>query len=47
MPGVARENDVCSGHGCYPSRANTQWSSDVFVNGRGVHRQGDSWATHC
>lgn len=47
MPGVARANDVCSGHGCYPSRANIEWSSDVFVNGRGVHREGDAWGSHC
>ena len=35
------------GHGCYPSRPNNQWSSDVFVNNRGVHRQSDGWAAHC
>ncbi len=47
MPGVARKGDVCTGHGCFPPRENTSWSPDVFVNGRNVHRQGDSWATHC
>jgi len=47
MAGVVRLGDVCSGHGCYPSRANTSASNDVFVNNKGVHRVGDSWATHC
>lgn len=47
MPGVAREQDICTGHGCYPPRPNSQWSLDTFVNGRGVHRQSDSWEVHC
>ena len=47
MPGVARLNDICTGHGCYPPRENVQASPDVFCNGRGVHRQSDAWATHC
>ena len=47
MPGVARANDIGSGHGCWPSRPNSGWSGDVFVNGRGVHRQGDGWQVHC
>ncbi len=47
MPGIARKNDVCTGHGCYPSRANSSWASRTFVNGREIHRQGDSWSAHC
>ncbi len=47
MPGVARAHDVCTGHGCYPSRENTSWSNDTFVNGLGVHRKTDTWASHC
>jgi uncharacterized Zn-binding protein involved in type VI secretion len=47
MPGVARKGDVCTGHGCFPPRANAGWSPDVFVNGRNVHRQGDGWSSHC
>lgn len=46
MPGVARLGDVCSGHGCFPSRANVQASATVFVNGRGWHCVGDAWASH-
>ena len=47
MPGVCRQGDVCTGHGCYPSRPNASWSPDVFVNGLNVHRQGDAWESHC
>ena len=47
MPGCARLADTCSGHApCYPPRNNVAASTDVFVNGRGVHRLGDSWAPH-
>ncbi len=47
MPAVVRLGDKCSGHGCYPSRANDEASNNVFVNGKGVHRLGDHWTTHC
>ncbi|AEO93380.1 PAAR motif of membran proteins [Bacillus phage G] len=47
MPGAVRLNDTCSGHDDFGSRPNNQASTDVFVNGRGAHRQGDSWAVHC
>lgn len=47
MPGVCRKDDICTGHGCYPSRPNTSWSPDTFVNGRNVHRQTDTWESHC
>lgn len=47
MPAAARLADICTGHGCYSSRPNVQASSDVFINDRGAHRQGDAWATHC
>ena len=46
MPAVSRLGDVCSGHGCHPPRPSTEGSSDVFVNGIGVHRLGDAWASH-
>jgi uncharacterized Zn-binding protein involved in type VI secretion len=47
MPAVVRLGDNCSGHGCYPARPNSQASSDVFVNSKGVHRLGDAWSSHC
>ena len=47
MPAVARLADTCTGHGCFPGRANAQASGNVFVNGRGAHRQDDQWAAHC
>ena len=46
MPGVVRQGDNCSGHSCYPPRAATSGSPDVFVNGLPVHRVGDNWAAH-
>ncbi|BBD77248.1 PAAR domain-containing protein [Hydrogenophilus thermoluteolus] len=46
MPAAVRLGDVCSGHGCFPSRANSAASQNVFVNGLGWHRVGDSWQPH-
>lgn len=47
MPAVCRMGDVCTGHGCYPSRPNVQGSPSVYANGIAVHRQSDAWAAHC
>lgn len=47
MPAVTRLGDSCTGHADFPPRASTGGSSNVFVNGIAVHRQGDTWATHC
>lgn len=47
MPAVTRLGDNCTGHGCFPPRPSIAASGNVFVNGIGVHRQGDGWATHC
>lgn len=44
--GIAHLADVCTGHGCWPSRPNDQASSDVFADGRPVHRVGDHWMSH-
>jgi len=46
MPAVTRLGDVCTGHGCWPPRASTGASPDVFADGIAVHRQGDAWAPH-
>lgn len=46
MPGIVRLGDQCSGHSCYPPRENSSASKNVFVNGKGVHRVGDSWKKH-
>jgi uncharacterized Zn-binding protein involved in type VI secretion len=46
MPAVVRKGDACTGHACFPPRANDGGSSDVFINGTGAHRQGDHWLTH-
>lgn len=47
MPAVTRLGDNCTGHGCFPPRPSTSASSNVFVNNIEVHREGDSWDTHC
>lgn len=46
MAAVTRLGDACSGHGCWPPRASTGASPNVYVNGIAVHRQGDAWAAH-
>ena len=46
MAAVARLGDTCTGHGCWPPRANVEASTTVFINGLGAHRQGDGWAPH-
>ena len=47
MPAVTRKGDFGSGHGCFAPRPSIEGSSNVFVNGISVHRQGDAWDTHC
>lgn len=47
MAGVVRLGDKCTGHDGYPPRSNITASPNVFINGKGVHRQGDKWAVHC
>lgn len=46
MAGAARLTDTCTGHGCFPPRANLVASTDVLVNDLGSHRQGDKWKMH-
>lgn len=46
MPSVAVKGSVCSGHDCFPPRPNIEASSDVKVNGKGVHREGDKYEMH-
>ena len=46
MPAVTRKGDSCTGHDCFPSRKSTSGSPDVYVNGKEVHREGDSWDVH-
>ena len=47
MAAVARLGDRCTGHGDFPARANVSASTDVLINGKGAHRQGDAWSSHC
>jgi len=45
---VHRKGEMGSGHGCgwFP-RANNEGSDNVIAGGIEVHREGDSWTTHC
>jgi|TARA_B110000881_G_C18535633_1_gene495627 uncharacterized Zn-binding protein involved in type VI secretion len=46
MPGSVRLTDICTGHGCYPSRDNAGASGNVLINSLGAHRVGDPWNEH-
>ncbi|TRW98449.1 uropathogenic specific protein [Paracoccus sp. M683] len=47
MPAAHRKGDIGSGHAChFPPTPATDGSPDVFVNGRSVMREGDSFAAH-
>lgn len=43
---VSRKGDTCTGHGCFPPRASTSGSPDVFIGGVPMLRVSDSYATH-
>lgn len=47
MPAICRVGDICSGHDCFPPRPIISGSTNVFLDGRGVARKGDSLAIHC
>ena len=46
MPKVTRLGDLGSGHDACPSRELATASNNVFANGRGVGRLGDSYVPH-
>jgi uncharacterized Zn-binding protein involved in type VI secretion len=46
MPACAKDGDLCTGHGGFAPRTNTTSSPTVFVNGVGVIRVDDEWASH-
>ncbi|MBC8427438.1 MAG: PAAR domain-containing protein [Proteobacteria bacterium] len=47
MPLAHRHKDVCTGHGCFPSRSNVGGSPDVITNNLNQVRQGvDAYACH-
>lgn len=47
MAGLVRAGDKCSGHGSYPPRSTMTSSANVFVEGMGAVRMGDTWSPHC
>ena len=46
MPSAVRFSDVCTGHGCFGSRANIEGSPVSFINNLGIHTVGMSWMPH-
>lgn len=46
MGSITTVGSLCTGHGCHPPRKAIEGSSDVMVNGKGVHCVGHRWATH-
>lgn len=49
MPGIARATDITSGHGCFPpaEASAASASKDVFIETKGVVREGDGFDPHC
>lgn len=47
MPSAVRLADTCNGACTHTPRPNDEASTNVFINGRGSHRKGDHWITHC
>lgn len=47
MPGVVRQGDLTSGHGCWPPQVPQTYSPNVFVNNLPVVRNGDIRVVHC
>lgn len=46
MPGIHREGDNTTGHGCWPPTVPASYSPTVFVNGLAAVRNGDSIVPH-
>ena len=44
---IATIGSMSTGHADFPARNTVQGSSNVFAEGAGVHRVGDTWVTHC
>ena len=44
---ACRLMDISSGHGCHPPQKAILASTNVLINSRGAHRQGDLWSLHC
>lgn len=47
MPAAHRHMpDKCTGHACYPGRATSGGSPNVFINKAPAHRVGDPYVAH-
>lgn len=46
MPAATRQGDNDTGHDACPPRGLTSHSGDVYINGKGAGRVGDSYPAH-
>ena len=46
MPGIAREGELGTGHGCFPPRPNTEGDPTFKINGVPAHAEGMAWGVH-
>ena len=46
MADIAILGSTCTGHGCWPPRANSQGEALHIINGKPVHCQGHAWLPH-
>lgn len=44
---IATIGSMSTGHSGFPARNTVQGSQNVFAEGKGIHRVGDNWVTHC
>lgn len=47
LKGVTLKTSLCSGHGSFPPRLPSSYSSDVFVNNQNIVRSTDTYNIHC
>ena len=46
MPAISFIGAVCTGHDSCPPRHSDGGSTNVFVEGKGINRLGDTWERH-
>lgn len=46
MPPVTRKGDLCTGHGCWPSRPSAEGDNRFMISGAPAHCQGHAWHPH-
>lgn len=46
MPAVSRQDDISTGHGCFPPAPAVEGSAKVFIEGSPALREGDAFEAH-